>query len=292
MQAQVHLHSYSLRSTAKCIIKKKIAARRSGRLSARRRRRKRGARDDRFSSTELTYATHDYDWDRGDCLARTTSWRDRGACTGAALFCAFLLSLTRCNYDWDYPPTDNVDAFSFDALADVSANDAPIDAPISDAGHEASRPIVPADASCTAAVQCELGMYCDYGDNGCGAEQEAGVCTSAAQCGEGDASLPVCACSGAVYPSTCAARRDGQDVSLANTCTEPASSIRCGYAFCPNTSFCIEHLGSDGGNPTFECAPLGGCVLGCLLCSVTTDACDGGVCGVANGGGIQVTCPN
>ncbi|HEX7666191.1 MAG TPA: hypothetical protein VF407_16805 [Polyangiaceae bacterium] len=184
-------------------------------------------------------------------------------------------ALTCCAYDWDIPEGtldgEVKDAAIADGRIPDATPDGAIDAAREDAGSDAA--IV---ESCVSSDQCPKGESCDWADDGCGSGREVGRCVSSSTCDD-DAGDAVCACNGSVYPSACAARHDGQDVSLNGSCATPTSTWRCGYAFCHNTAFCITRGEVDAGSASYMCSELGGCVLGCS-CPGPKATCDGGTC--------------
>lgn len=231
-----------------------------------------------------------------------------------AISSLLVISLTRCAYDWDLPSTtsalDGDDGSTTtseagsDAAGDANAShdasqgdagvevDAKADA---DAAFDANLPIVDVDASCSPSVRCESGSYCRYADQNCGAGNPTGVCTSNQGCAiTSPGATSVCSCSGAVYPSACAARDDGQDISASAMCSAPANNFQCGYAFCPNVDFCIANEPTDGGASNFACNSFNGCLVptcGCTAPTTVQTAC-GGSCSDAllDIGQVEVTC--
>lgn len=217
----------------------------------------------------------------------------------AGISSVLAIALVHCSYDWDVPSTssaiDDDDAETTSSEAGTDAN-AARDAFASDVGSEAavdaSLPIVDVDASCSPSVRCASGSYCFYADQMCGTGDKSGVCTSNQGCAiTSPGATSVCSCSGAVYPSACAARSDGQDVSATTTCSAPVNNFQCGYAFCPQTDFCIDYAGKDGGASSYACQTMGGCIGGCL-CSQTKICGDAGTCSgaILDLSAIEVTC--
>jgi len=234
-------------------------------------------------------------------VSKSGSSRNEKACArftaqfakAAALSFGLIFALAKCSYDWNVPDPGELSQNGNDAssasdsktvLDQSSDATAPSDAD-ADAG-DSSLPIVALDASCSQDVQCAEGSFCKYADEGCGSVQATGVCTMSAGC-DGDGGAEVCACNGQVYPSQCAARKDGQDISLSGSCTAPSNAFRCGYAFCQTSEFCVDHTYADAGS-AYSCASFDGCILGCG-CAATKSACDAGACtGLLVG--YEVTC--
>jgi hypothetical protein len=214
----------------------------------------------------------------------------------AGISSLLVISLTRCAYDWDIPSTtsaldgDDGSTGSSEAGTDAATDgnssrdahegDAGSD---SDAAVDANLPIVELDASCSPSVRCTAGSYCHYADQECGGGDKTGVCVSNQGCTvTSPGATSVCSCSGAVYPSVCAARNDGQDISASANCSAPSSNFQCGYAFCPTTDFCIAKEPTDGGANSYSCESMNSCVLGCGCAAPTAAkaACDGGCAGL------------
>jgi hypothetical protein len=231
----------------------------------------------------------------------------------AGISSVLVISLVRCSYDWDVPSTSSAldvgdastssseagdDAASDgNASRDAKSGDAESTADAdaeSTADADASLPIVPLDASCSPSVRCASGSYCLYADQACGTGDKTGTCVSNQGCSvTSPGATSVCSCSGAVYPSACAARNDGQDISASATCSAPANNFQCGYAFCSTADFCVAKDPTDGGANSYSCESMNGCILGCSCAApaAATTAC-GGTCAGAllNLAYTEVTC--
>ncbi len=150
-------------------------------------------------------------------------------------------------------------------------------------------------AQCAALLPCATGSYCAVKQLTCGEAGTTGTCQPVpAGCGKAP-ELAACGCNGALYPSACAARAAGVDVSVSK-CPKGPSDLRCGPLFCnPQTHACAKttHVAAD---TELACVPLPpGCTsCNCKLCPcqpkcIHTPTGDGESCQL-DGGAQTLTC--
>jgi hypothetical protein len=131
----------------------------------------------------------------------------------------FLITPTACGGDDDDDQTvvdsgtgTDPDAGDEDDAGDDTGDDG--DAP--DAGSESDAGPVRICGG-IAGLQCEDDEYCDYEDDGCGNNDNAGTCTPRPEECEPD-DTRVCGCDGEPYDNKCEAAQAGSDIAEVGFC--------------------------------------------------------------------------
>ncbi len=106
-------------------------------------------------------------------------------------------------------------------------------------------------------LTCEAGAYCDFEPNGCGGDDDMGICKPSPE-GCDLNYQPVCGCDGQVHGNECGAYSAGVDINMWGSCTPPQAMFSCGPWFCDLPySYCEVQI-SDvvGVGNTYSCKPL------------------------------------
>jgi hypothetical protein len=121
-----------------------------------------------------------------------------------------------------------------------------------------------APAQCASLLPCPAGSYCKVADLTCGEENRYGSCQAApAGCGKAE-EVAACGCNGVAYPSACAARAAGVDLSIAKECAGAPNKLRCGPLYCEgNTHACTKTIRVSG-STEYACVPI---PAGCAMCN-------------------------
>jgi Kazal-type serine protease inhibitor domain len=142
---------------------------------------------------------------------------------------------------------------------------------------------------------CDVGEYCDWSVNSCGARRfdEPGCAPIPDGCPAVEED-PVCGCDGVVYAGECAAALLGVDIDVEGECTAPAGTFACGYKYCDAAlSYCQWSVSDVGGSPDgYGCVPLPqGCDDAPSCACVADEPCAEFSCEPTDDGGLLVTCP-
>jgi hypothetical protein len=145
---------------------------------------------------------------------------------------------------------------------------------------------------------CSATEYCDYPDNSCGLDDQAGtckprpqVCPLSASGAPAIAAMPTCACDGKIYGGQCEASRAGVDLNANGACDVPAGEFACGYAQCfIGTQYCRRQPHTTGPD-TFNCAALPAACSGNQGCACLQSQPCGTACTGTGTAGMTLTCP-
>lgn len=170
-----------------------------------------------------------------------------------ALVVSFVAILTACGWDWTVVPK-------------------------SDAG---------ANSKCSRTEDCRGDEFCAFFDWRCG-KGEGGQCLPASLASDCE-DVPkdqydACGCDGQTRANQCAVGAARTDLSIEASCTAPADTFRCGYLFCPRTTYCFELRTPKG--LAFSCADCGGPTCACK--DITAD-CKAPICS-ESAGATTVVC--
>ena len=180
------------------------------------------------------------------------------------------LGFAACGWDWTVVPK----------LTDAGSGDAATtDAGPAEGGQK---------APCRSNDQCVASEVCLFEDFRCGAGVE-GTCvppTPEAECPSGDPSA-ACGCDGETVKSRCSVQPKRTDLSVDGKCPPPADTFRCGFLFCPKTTFCFEARTPDYND--FVCIPWA-CSEHTCSCPETKGKCEVATCSADADGNTLVVC--
>lgn len=144
---------------------------------------------------------------------------------------------------------------------------------------------------CLDAFACDVGAWCDFPDNLCGAGQP-GTCRGVPQ-GCNDLFRPTCRCDGVIAANPCEGQSAGFDASENGACVPPLDTFACGDTFCGvGAAYCQRGVSDVGGEPdSYACVPApNACTAGIDCACLAMEPC-GFSCSDAGGGEVTLTCP-
>jgi hypothetical protein len=176
---------------------------------------------------------------------------------------AFVAMFAACGWDWTVVP--KAEGAAVDGGADAEKG-----------------------APCTSNDQCGSDQYCFFLDGRCGAG-EPGRCNSTPAKCEGAGGDPdvACGCDGKTATNRCGVELTRTDLSVEASCAAPPDTFRCGFLFCPRSTFCFEVRQPD--YIDFVCIPWQ-CQERTCACPDTTAKCESATCSADGTGATFVVC--
>jgi len=141
---------------------------------------------------------------------------------------------------------------------------------------------------------CAADLYCDFGNNRCGADDIPGVCKPRPDsCPVLLVPEPTCGCDGTIHASPCDATLAGVDLNGNGTCTAPSGAFACGYRQCTRGSqFCLRSTSDVGGEPDgYSCRALPAGCNGTPSCGCLASEPCGNMCSGDAASGVTLLCP-
>ena len=141
---------------------------------------------------------------------------------------------------------------------------------------------------------CAATEYCDFALNGCGANDETGLCTPRpSTCPLNLVAVPTCGCDSTVYGSECEAYAFGTDLNSSGSCQLPAGTFACGYTQCNLfTQYCQRQLSDVVGEPDgYSCRTAPSCPSQFPTCACLASEPCGAACSGQGATGLTLTCP-
>lgn len=140
-------------------------------------------------------------------------------------------------------------------------------------------------------VVCAADLYCDFSDNGCGANDATGTCAKRPDsCPALLVPERTCGCDRRVYSSACEAEAAGADLDQSGACALDQGAFACGYRQCSlMNQLCRRSISDIGDEPdAFTC---NGLPSGCRSCSCLGGQPCGAQCDGDGTSGLTLTCP-
>jgi hypothetical protein len=180
------------------------------------------------------------------------------------LVVAFVAMFAACGWDWTVVPKPTP----------------------SDAGEAG----VSQDGTCGSNAECRSDEFCRFSDGRCGSGQR-GTCVVTPPAKECDSAeeppYVACGCDGKTAKNACSVEMARIDVSMDTACTAPPDTLRCGYYFCPRSTFCYQSVSAKG--DFFFCSPWP-CAEQSCACKDLTPKCPGATCSTDSAGLTTVVC--
>jgi hypothetical protein len=174
--------------------------------------------------------------------------------------------LAACDWDWTVVPKANP----------------------SDGGGEGG---ISKDGTCASNDECRSDELCRFPDARCGAGNR-GVCVFTPVQKECDVPeeppYVACGCDGKTATNACSVEMTRNDVSMEAACPVPPDTFRCGYYFCPRSTFCYRSASPKG--DAFFCVPWTCAEQTCTACKDLTPKCPSATCSTDGAGVTTVVC--
>jgi hypothetical protein len=146
------------------------------------------------------------------------------------------------------------------------------------------------DGTCASNDECRSDEFCRFIDGRCGAG-ERGACITAPVAKECTAPeeppFIACGCDGKTAANACSVELARNDLSAEAACAAPADTFRCGYYFCPRSTFCYRSASPKG--DFFSCSEWT-CAEQSCACKDLTPKCPTATCSTDGSGATTVVC--
>lgn len=146
------------------------------------------------------------------------------------------------------------------------------------------------DGTCTSNDECRSDELCRFADGRCSAGAR-GACVSAPlekQCtAPEEPQYVACGCDGKTAANACAVEATRKDLAIEAACPAPPDTFRCGYYFCPRSTFCFRSASPKG--DFFSCADWP-CTEQTCACQQLSPKCPSATCSTDGAGVTTVIC--